>query len=69
MNKIKRIRLDRLLVEKGVLATRERARAFIMAGSVLVEENIVDKAVIDASFISLRLVIPAVLIPQWASFH
>jgi len=44
MNKTKRIRLDRLLVEKGVLATRERARAFIMAGSVLVEENIVDKA-------------------------
>src|SRR3990170_5093692 len=44
MNKMKRIRLDRLLVEKGVLATRERARAFIMAGSVLVEGNIVDKA-------------------------
>ena len=36
--------MDRLLVEKGVLATRERASAFIMAGSVLVEENIVDKA-------------------------
>ena len=36
--------MDRLLVEKGVLSTRERARAFIMAGSVLVEENIVDKA-------------------------
>ncbi|TFG37306.1 MAG: TlyA family RNA methyltransferase [Syntrophobacterales bacterium] len=39
-----KIRLDRLLVERGLSPARERARALIMSGSVLVDENIVDKA-------------------------
>lgn len=37
-------RLDKLLVERGLCASRERARAMIMAGAVLVEERVVDKA-------------------------
>jgi 23S rRNA (cytidine1920-2'-O)/16S rRNA (cytidine1409-2'-O)-methyltransferase len=44
MNKKDRVRLDRLLVERGVAATRERARALILAGSVLVGEEMMDKA-------------------------
>ena len=39
-----RIRLDRLLVERGMVPSRERARALILAGSVLVDETIVSKA-------------------------
>ncbi len=37
-------RLDKLLVARGLCASRERARAMIMAGAVLVEERVVDKA-------------------------
>jgi 23S rRNA (cytidine1920-2'-O)/16S rRNA (cytidine1409-2'-O)-methyltransferase len=44
MNKINKVRLDTLLVEKGLAPTQERARALIMAGAVLVEENVTDKA-------------------------
>ena len=33
-----------MLVEKGLAPTQERARALIMAGAVLVEENVTDKA-------------------------
>ncbi|MCG6535267.1 MAG: TlyA family rRNA (cytidine-2'-O)-methyltransferase, partial [Syntrophales bacterium LBB04] len=44
MAKNEKIRLDRFLVEKGIAPTRERAQALIMAGSVLVEEKITDKA-------------------------
>jgi 23S rRNA (cytidine1920-2'-O)/16S rRNA (cytidine1409-2'-O)-methyltransferase len=44
MDKKTRVRLDRLLVERGIAPTRERARAFIMAGSVLVEETMMDRA-------------------------
>jgi 23S rRNA (cytidine1920-2'-O)/16S rRNA (cytidine1409-2'-O)-methyltransferase len=44
MAKNERIRLDRLLVEKGIAPTRERAQALIMAGIVLVEETVTDKA-------------------------
>jgi 23S rRNA (cytidine1920-2'-O)/16S rRNA (cytidine1409-2'-O)-methyltransferase len=43
-NKIKKIRLDVLLVDRGICQSRERARALIMAGAVLVEETKMDKA-------------------------
>jgi len=36
-------RLDRLLVERGYAASRERAQALILAGRVLVEEQRLDK--------------------------
>jgi 23S rRNA (cytidine1920-2'-O)/16S rRNA (cytidine1409-2'-O)-methyltransferase len=36
-------RLDKLLVERGLAATRERAQALILAGRVLVSEQKVDK--------------------------
>jgi 23S rRNA (cytidine1920-2'-O)/16S rRNA (cytidine1409-2'-O)-methyltransferase len=36
-------RLDKLLVARGVVLSRERARALIMAGKVLVDENRVEK--------------------------
>jgi 23S rRNA (cytidine1920-2'-O)/16S rRNA (cytidine1409-2'-O)-methyltransferase len=36
-------RLDKLLVEKGIAQTRERARALIMAGKVAVEGRTIDK--------------------------
>ena len=38
-----KIRLDKLLVERGLAATRERAQALILAGRVLVKEQKVDK--------------------------
>lgn len=37
------MRLDALLVERGLCASRERARALILAGAVLVEETLADK--------------------------
>jgi 23S rRNA (cytidine1920-2'-O)/16S rRNA (cytidine1409-2'-O)-methyltransferase len=37
-------RLDVLLVERGLAATRERARALILAGDVTVDGRLVDKA-------------------------
>ncbi len=36
-------RIDKLLIEKGIIQSRERARALIMAGKVLVENRVVDK--------------------------
>jgi 23S rRNA (cytidine1920-2'-O)/16S rRNA (cytidine1409-2'-O)-methyltransferase len=36
-------RLDKLLVEKGIVQSRERARALIMAGKVATEGKIIDK--------------------------
>ncbi len=41
---MKKIRIDKLLVERGLVETRERARAMIMAGDVLVEDTPVHKA-------------------------
>ncbi len=38
-----KIRLDKLLVERALAASRERAQALILAGRVLVEEQRVDK--------------------------
>src|SRR6195952_2529048 len=38
-----KMRLDKLLVERGLAASRERAQALILAGRVLVEEQRVDK--------------------------
>jgi 23S rRNA (cytidine1920-2'-O)/16S rRNA (cytidine1409-2'-O)-methyltransferase len=39
-----KVRLDRLLVERGIAPTRERARALILAGVVMVGDERVDKA-------------------------
>jgi 23S rRNA (cytidine1920-2'-O)/16S rRNA (cytidine1409-2'-O)-methyltransferase len=38
-----KVRLDTLLVERGLCPSRERARALILAGAVLVEETPADK--------------------------
>ncbi len=37
-------RLDKLLLEKGLVRSRERARAFIMEGKVVVNGEVIDKA-------------------------
>ena len=42
MNK-KKIRLDTLLVEKGLFSSREKAKAEIMCGNVFVNNQLVDK--------------------------
>jgi len=42
--KVKKIRLDQLLVDRGIAPTMEKARALIMAGDILVETTCVDKA-------------------------
>jgi 23S rRNA (cytidine1920-2'-O)/16S rRNA (cytidine1409-2'-O)-methyltransferase len=39
-----KLRLDKLLVERGLAASRERAQALILAGRVLVAEQKIDKA-------------------------
>ncbi len=39
-----KIRLDKLLVERGLVASRERAQAMILAGRVLVNEQKVEKS-------------------------
>jgi len=38
-----KVRLDQVLVERGLAASRERARALILAGRVLVNEQKIDK--------------------------
>ena len=42
--KIKKTRLDNLLVDRGLAASRTKAQALIMAGKVLVDGRLVDKA-------------------------
>jgi len=42
--KAKKIRLDRLLVERGLVESRERGQALILAGQVLANDQKVDKA-------------------------
>lgn len=37
-------RLDKLLVQQGLVQSRERARALILAGKVVVDDHLVDKA-------------------------
>jgi 23S rRNA (cytidine1920-2'-O)/16S rRNA (cytidine1409-2'-O)-methyltransferase len=39
-----RVRIDRLLVERGLVASRERAQAVVLAGEVLVNNQKVEKA-------------------------
>ena len=39
-----KMRLDRLMVEKGIVASRQRAQAMIMAGNVLVNSRLVEKS-------------------------
>ncbi|RMF47404.1 MAG: TlyA family RNA methyltransferase [Deltaproteobacteria bacterium] len=39
-----KVRLDKLLVDRGLAGSRERARALILAGRVLVDDRPVDKA-------------------------
>ncbi len=41
--RVEKIRLDRLLVERGLAATRQKAQALILAGQVLVDEQKVEK--------------------------
>ena len=43
MDKVKKIRLDTLLVEQGYFESRARAQAAVMAGQVLVDEQKTDK--------------------------
>ncbi len=43
-HKTEKERIDRLLVQKGLVKSREKARAMIMAGQVLVNETRIDKA-------------------------
>ena len=39
-----KVRLDRLLVDRGLAASRERAQALILAGKVLVDDQKIEKA-------------------------
>jgi 23S rRNA (cytidine1920-2'-O)/16S rRNA (cytidine1409-2'-O)-methyltransferase len=41
---IEKERLDKLLVDRGLAQSRERARALIMAGQVVVADHVAEKA-------------------------
>jgi 23S rRNA (cytidine1920-2'-O)/16S rRNA (cytidine1409-2'-O)-methyltransferase len=54
---VAKVRIDQLLVERGLAASRDRARRLVMAGQVLVEERVVDKAgarVLDTAAVRVR---------------
>jgi 23S rRNA (cytidine1920-2'-O)/16S rRNA (cytidine1409-2'-O)-methyltransferase len=54
---LEKIRLDRLLVERGLADTRAKAQAMILAGQVLVDEQKVEKCgVLTRASAKLRLV-------------
>src|SRR5215831_4859962 len=54
-----KVRLDTALVERGLVPTRERARAVILAGQVTVDGRVVSKAGTSVSAdADLRLVVP-----------
>lgn len=44
LTSILKLRLDKLLVDRGLAASRERAQALILAGKVLVDDQKIDKA-------------------------
>ena len=51
-----KLRLDKLLVERGLVPSRERAQALILAGRVLVNEQKLEKAGVSVeSDVILRL--------------
>jgi 23S rRNA (cytidine1920-2'-O)/16S rRNA (cytidine1409-2'-O)-methyltransferase len=50
---VRKERLDKLLVEKGIVQSRERARALILAGRVAVEGRTIDKPGTQIERISL----------------
>ena len=54
--KKEKMRLDKLLLERGLVASRERAQALILAGKVLVDEQKIEKsgAAVECD-VSLRL--------------
>jgi 23S rRNA (cytidine1920-2'-O)/16S rRNA (cytidine1409-2'-O)-methyltransferase len=55
-NSVSKERLDKLLVTRGLVQSRERARALILAGQVVVDHHTVDKAGAQVSTdVSLRL--------------
>jgi 23S rRNA (cytidine1920-2'-O)/16S rRNA (cytidine1409-2'-O)-methyltransferase len=43
MDKPKRIRIDKFLVDRGYFDSRERAQRSILAGHILIEERVIDK--------------------------
>jgi 23S rRNA (cytidine1920-2'-O)/16S rRNA (cytidine1409-2'-O)-methyltransferase len=56
ISNVGKVRIDKLLLDRGLAQSRERARALILAGKVVVGENVVDKAgqLVDAS-VEVRL--------------
>jgi 23S rRNA (cytidine1920-2'-O)/16S rRNA (cytidine1409-2'-O)-methyltransferase len=44
MSSLKKIRLDKLLFDKGLVESREKAKALILEGKVLVNNIVIDKA-------------------------